>query len=110
MALTIADVLALDPFIEAEAEVVSGTDTLGRHVRWVHSSEIYEMAPLLSGDSSRLPVPTQAPRLTDAAVGTASVTTSRPDPSRDLSMTPPTAGRRRRRLVPPAVGRRPPIP
>jgi PucR family transcriptional regulator, purine catabolism regulatory protein len=49
VALTIADVLALDPFIEAEAEVVSGTGTLGRHVRWVHSSEIYEMAPLLSG-------------------------------------------------------------
>ena len=49
MALTIADVLALDPFVDAGSEVVSGNGTLGRHVRWVHSSEIYEMAPLLSG-------------------------------------------------------------
>jgi PucR family transcriptional regulator, purine catabolism regulatory protein len=49
MPLTISGVLALEPFARAEPEVLTGADALDRPVRWVHSSEIYEMGPLLSG-------------------------------------------------------------
>ena len=49
MPLTISDVLALKPFIAADPKVLTCRNALDRHVRWVHSSEIYEMGPLLSG-------------------------------------------------------------
>ncbi|MFI9404231.1 PucR family transcriptional regulator ligand-binding domain-containing protein [Nocardia sp. NPDC052316] len=38
-----------DQFAAAEPHVLAGHSALGRTVRWVHSSEIYEISPLLSG-------------------------------------------------------------
>ena len=49
MALTVADLLALPVIQAARAEVLSGADLHLRQVRWVHTSEIYEIAPLLRG-------------------------------------------------------------
>lgn len=48
MALTVIEVLALQPFTAAAPEVLTARHALDRPVRWVHSSEIYEMGPLLS--------------------------------------------------------------
>src|SRR3954447_3734672 len=49
MALTLRELLALDVLQEAKPEVLVGGAALDRPVRWVHSSEIYEIGPLLSG-------------------------------------------------------------
>lgn len=48
-ALTLAEVLSLDVFRRAEAEVVAGAAHLGRRVRWVHISEVPDIAYLLKG-------------------------------------------------------------
>ncbi|WNI19451.1 PucR family transcriptional regulator [Actinacidiphila sp. ITFR-21] len=44
-----SEILTFDVLGRAGAEVLAGQDSLGRPVRWVHSSEIYEIGPLLSG-------------------------------------------------------------
>ncbi len=49
MSLTLREILAFDVLDEAGAEVLTCADRLDRPVRWVHSSEIYEIGPLLSG-------------------------------------------------------------
>lgn len=49
MTLTVADVLALDVVRAASPQVLAGAGALARPVRWVHTSEIYEIGPLLSG-------------------------------------------------------------
>ncbi|MFP4636020.1 MAG: PucR family transcriptional regulator [Nitriliruptoraceae bacterium] len=46
MSLTLEDLLALEPFNHARPEVLVDNQ---RPVSWVHSSEIYEIAPLLDG-------------------------------------------------------------
>jgi len=48
-ALTLREILSFDVLDEAAAEVLAGQEQLDRAVRWVHSSEIYEIGPLLSG-------------------------------------------------------------
>jgi hypothetical protein len=48
-ALTLRQILAFDVLGEADPEVLTGHRRLDRPVRWVHSSEIYEIGPLLSG-------------------------------------------------------------
>ncbi len=49
MAFTVADLLALPLMQAARAEVLAGADLESREVRWIHTSEIYEIAPLLQG-------------------------------------------------------------
>lgn len=49
MPLTVSDLLALPVLAHARPEVVSGDDLETRAVRWVHSSEIYEISSLLQG-------------------------------------------------------------
>jgi purine catabolism regulator len=49
MPLTLRQVLDLDVLRQAKPEVLVGQGSLDRAVRWVHSSEIYEIGPLLSG-------------------------------------------------------------
>ncbi|MFK0172285.1 PucR family transcriptional regulator [Streptomyces sp. NPDC090306] len=48
-ALTLREVLALDPVRAAEPELLAGQGALDRPVRWVHSSEVYEGANFLDG-------------------------------------------------------------
>jgi purine catabolism regulator len=48
MALTLADVLAHPALVQCQPAVLAGDPTT-RTVRWVHSSDIYEIAPLLRG-------------------------------------------------------------
>jgi len=48
-ALTLREILSFDVLGDAEPEVLCGEGELDRPVRWVHSSEIYEIGPLLSG-------------------------------------------------------------
>ncbi|MFC4503794.1 MULTISPECIES: PucR family transcriptional regulator [Streptomyces] len=48
-ALTLREVLALDPVRAAEPELLAGAGGLDRPVRWVHSSEVYEGANFLDG-------------------------------------------------------------
>ncbi|WP_405817515.1 PucR family transcriptional regulator [Streptomyces sp. NBC_01390] len=48
-ALTLRDVMALDPVRAAEPELLTGEAALDRPVRWVHSSEVYEGANFLDG-------------------------------------------------------------
>ncbi|CAM5482523.1 PucR family transcriptional regulator [Streptomyces canus] len=48
-ALTLREVLALDPVRAAEPELLAGHTALDRPVRWVHSSEVYEGANFLDG-------------------------------------------------------------
>ena len=48
MALTLADVLAHPAVVQCRPAVLAGDPTT-RTVRWVHSSDIYEIAPLLRG-------------------------------------------------------------
>ncbi|MET7767530.1 PucR family transcriptional regulator [Nocardia sp. NPDC005366] len=45
---TVRELLA-DQFVPADPRVLAGQRGLDRAVRWVHSSEIYEISPLLSG-------------------------------------------------------------
>lgn len=49
MSLTLAAFLALPPLQAARPEVVAGTRLDERPVRWVHTSEIYGISPLLKG-------------------------------------------------------------
>lgn len=49
MPLTLGEVMALDALREAEAELLGRPPHRERVVTWAHSSEIYEIAPLLSG-------------------------------------------------------------
>lgn len=49
MAFTVQDLLDLPLMGSARAEVVVGTHLDRRDVRWVHTSEIYEISPLLKG-------------------------------------------------------------
>lgn len=49
MVLTLREILTFDVLGRAGAEVLAGQNSLDRLVRWVHSSEIYEIGPLLSG-------------------------------------------------------------
>ncbi|MFC1415333.1 PucR family transcriptional regulator [Streptacidiphilus cavernicola] len=48
-ALTLREILSFDILGDAEPEILCGENGLDRPVRWVHSSEIYEIGPLLSG-------------------------------------------------------------
>lgn len=48
VALTLADVLALPALVQCRPAVLAG-DPTSRTVRWVHSSDIYGIAPLLRG-------------------------------------------------------------
>ena len=48
-ALTLREILALDPVHTAEPELLAGHTALDRPVRWVHSSEVYEGANFLDG-------------------------------------------------------------
>lgn len=48
-ALTLREVLALDPVRAAEPELLAGDAALDRPVRWVHSSEVYEGVNFLDG-------------------------------------------------------------
>ncbi|MDN5853755.1 MAG: PucR family transcriptional regulator ligand-binding domain-containing protein [Actinomycetia bacterium] len=45
---TLRDVLAMPSFVESDARVIAG-DPEALTVRWVHSSEVYEMGGLLAG-------------------------------------------------------------
>jgi len=49
MPLTVSDLLAMPVLADARAEVLAGSALASRPVRWVHTSEIYEIAPLLKG-------------------------------------------------------------
>jgi purine catabolism regulator len=49
MPLTLRELLAFDVLRDADPEVIAGEAMLDRVVRWVHSSEIYEIGPLLAG-------------------------------------------------------------
>jgi purine catabolism regulator len=49
MPVSVADLLALPVMQAARAEVLAGSELEERNVRWVHTSEIYEIAPLLQG-------------------------------------------------------------
>lgn len=49
MALTVADLLALPILRRGRPEVLAGEHLERREVRWVHTSEIYEITPLLKG-------------------------------------------------------------
>lgn len=49
MILTVASVLELEPFEGSGARVVTGEDHLSREVRWVHASELADIAQYLSG-------------------------------------------------------------
>jgi PucR family transcriptional regulator, purine catabolism regulatory protein len=49
LSLVLVDVLAHEVFLRAGAEVLTGPVPQGRQVRWVHSTEVYEVAPLLRG-------------------------------------------------------------
>ncbi|KUN26617.1 transcriptional regulator [Streptomyces antibioticus] len=48
-ALTLREILALDPVRASEPELLAGAGGLDRPVRWVHSSEVYEGANFLDG-------------------------------------------------------------
>ncbi|MFC8431494.1 PucR family transcriptional regulator [Streptomyces sp. NPDC057253] len=63
-ALTLREVLDLDPVRAAEPELLAGHTALDRPVRWVHSSEVYEGANFLDGGELLL---TNGFGLTDAA-------------------------------------------
>lgn len=47
--LTVRDTIALDVLSGARPRVVSGEDLLDQPIRWMHSSEIFDIAPLLHG-------------------------------------------------------------
>jgi purine catabolism regulator len=69
--LTVADVLAMPAVRAARPEVVAGHGGLNRQVRWVHSTELADIAPLLrEGDlvlSTGIAMPDTAPELADFA-------------------------------------------
>lgn len=47
--VTLRDVLAMPVLRAAEPAVLAGADGLGRRVRWVHATELPDIAPLLRG-------------------------------------------------------------
>lgn len=47
--LTVAELLATGPLERAAPEVLAGADALDQPVRWVHVSDVGEVAPLLDG-------------------------------------------------------------
>ena len=47
--LTVDDVLRMAPLRSADPVVVAGHDHLDRPVRWVHSTELVDIGPLLRG-------------------------------------------------------------
>lgn len=47
--MSLADLLALPVLAQARPEVLHGRDLEGVEVRWVHTSEIFEIGPLLKG-------------------------------------------------------------
>jgi purine catabolism regulator len=49
MAFSVTDLLALPALVRARPEVACGERLDEREVRWVHSSEIFDIAPLLRG-------------------------------------------------------------
>ncbi|NYD23631.1 PucR family transcriptional regulator ligand-binding domain-containing protein [Kineococcus aurantiacus] len=49
MVLSVRDALHHPVVVDAQPELLSGGEGLGAPVRWVHSSEIYEIGPLLRG-------------------------------------------------------------
>ena len=49
MALSVGEVLELEPLRSAGARVLAGTANLGRPVRWVHVAELPDIAHLLEG-------------------------------------------------------------
>jgi PucR family transcriptional regulator, purine catabolism regulatory protein len=49
MAITVRELLGFEVFRQADPVVLAGERSLDRPVRWVHSSEIYEIWPLLAG-------------------------------------------------------------
>ncbi|WP_158566828.1 PucR family transcriptional regulator [Actinomadura craniellae] len=49
MPLTLREILSFDALRAARPRVLAGEAALDRVVRWVHSSEIYEIGPLLTG-------------------------------------------------------------
>lgn len=49
MTLTVREVLAHRVLQSADPQVLSGTAHLDRDVRWVHSADLYDIAPLLRG-------------------------------------------------------------
>lgn len=49
MTLTLRQALEFEPFVQARARVLSGSDRLERLVRWVHCSEMPEAARLFHG-------------------------------------------------------------
>ncbi|PWB96617.1 PucR family transcriptional regulator [Salinibacterium hongtaonis] len=54
MNLTVAQLIALPVLARARPEIVSGHDLEAREVRWVHTSEIYEISSLLHGGEALL--------------------------------------------------------
>jgi hypothetical protein len=66
-ALTLREILALEPVHCAEPELLAGESALDRPVRWVHSSEVYEGANFLDGGELLL---TNGFGLADADEGT----------------------------------------
>jgi len=49
MALTLAEVLELEPLRRAGARIVAGSEHAERSVRWVHSAEVLDIAQFLAG-------------------------------------------------------------
>jgi PucR family transcriptional regulator, purine catabolism regulatory protein len=49
MAVTVADVLAMPSLRKAQPVVLAGADALDRAVRWVHTTELPDIGPLLRG-------------------------------------------------------------
>ena len=49
MAVTVADVLTMPAVRSASPTVLAGADGLGRAVRWVHTTELPDIGPLLRG-------------------------------------------------------------
>ncbi len=49
MTLRLADVLDNAVFLRTRPELAAGADQLDRPIRWVHSTDVFEVAPLLHG-------------------------------------------------------------
>lgn len=50
MSLVLREVLAHSAFEDADPRMLSGEDQLDHPVRWIHSADLYDIAPLLRGD------------------------------------------------------------
>ena len=50
MTLTVGDVLTHPSLRSANPSVLSGQDSVDHSVRWVHSTDLYDIAELLRGD------------------------------------------------------------